>query len=344
MTDSVASTGTASSLALPDDPQDGGLPEIVVAADNGAKWSQRQHFFFVRFELICISLVAIAELFGHQFAPAIIQALHIHFGEVTVLGKQYSGDQVTTLVAGTIPAAFFMLVVVVMYLLRVILRRDRRWRERRALAEGVKSLAWLYGMHAMHDDLTGAVPLSLEQAHQAFLNELRSIEKERRDLHLAPPVKDAVQITTEMEDLRAASPARQEAAFKAGRVEGQRGWYTRKAKKYARWTLYLQVARGLTYAAGVALIVLNPLGFGGLSAVTTIAGAFAAWLAGKHYEDLSQDYGAMARKLGELWLVAPGVEALSQDRISAQRAVAAYARKVETLLESEHNKWLSSIR
>jgi hypothetical protein len=298
----------------------------------------------VRFELISISLVAIAEIFGHQFAPTISQALGIHFGEMTVFGKQYAGGQVTTLVASSIPAAIFMAFAVVLYLARVIFHPDRRWRERRALAEAVKGLAWRYGMHAMHADLTAAIPLNLDQAHQAFLDELGDIEKDRHDLRLPAPEKGAQQITERMERLRAASPAIQESAYKETRVEGQRGWYARKAKKFARWTVYLQVARGLTYAVGVALIVFNPLGLGGLSAVTTIAGAFAAWLASRHYEDLSQDYGAMARTLSELWLKAPGVATLSQDAFGAQRAVAAYARGVETLLDGEHQNWLNNTR
>ena len=80
-------TDTAASYALSDDPKDGHLPEIFCSADKGAIGSQKQHVFLVRFELISISLVAIAEIFGHQFAPTISQALGIHFGEMTVLAN-----------------------------------------------------------------------------------------------------------------------------------------------------------------------------------------------------------------------------------------------------------------
>lgn len=323
---------------------DADLPEIFRTADSGAKSSQRWHFFFVRFELIFISLAAVAEVFGRPIAPVIVSLFNLHVGEVTLLGRHYTSEEVTTLLASNITAGVFMVLAIGMFVLRFSLRRDHRWRGRRALAEATKGLAWRYGMRAMHADLQASGLLNEEQSHEAFLKELGQIEQEGYDLHLASPKPNDVQLTYKMEKLRAASLVAQKDTYMEGRLKDQQEWYANKAGKYETWTNILQWARGITYVVGVFLIIFNPFGSTGLSAMTTIAGAFATWLAGRHYDDLSQSYGAMARKLIGLKNLAPNLSAANPGGVEdPQTALSTFVNDVETLMDGEHRDWLRNI-
>jgi hypothetical protein len=320
------------------------LPEIYCTADIGAISSQQSHFFFVRFELICIALASVSEVFGNQIAPTVVNLLHLYIGSVDFLGRHYPAAEATSLLASNVIAGIFMALAILMFLLRFSLHRDHRWHGRRALAEATKGLAWRYSMHAMHADLHAQTPLSQEAARQAFMKELGHIEQQGYDLRLPAPKKDDVQLTAKMEKLRAASPVIQREAYLEERLKSQQDWYANKAAHYERWTTGLQWARGITYAVGVGMLIYNPFGPNGLSAMTTIAGAFATWLASRHYDDLSQNFGAMARKLIGLNSVAPDLAEADQAGASQQTTWSMFANEVETLLDGEHQDWLRNTR
>lgn len=344
-TPAVSTSAAVDSLILRDtyDKDKTDLPEVFRTADRGAMRSQKWYFFFVRAELIAISLAALAQVVGPRFAPDIASALQIHIGGAHVLGSSFTASELTHNVASYILPAFFLAIAVLMFLLRLILPLDRRWRGRRALAEAAKSLAWRYSMRALHEDLVAKVSLDLQQANQAFNAELTKLVKQSRGLHLDPPKPDDVQLTKKMKDLREQDDsALQGAVYMKGRLNNQQGWYSKKANRYQKWTNWLQGARFVAYGIGVVLIFYQGLGSNGLGIMTTIAGAFATWLAGKHYDDLSQSYGSMARLLGGLAGEAPNSSPSASAGASggSDTSWAQFADKVETLMDGEHRVWL----
>ena len=336
----TAPTSTPLTLTLKEDKD---FPEVFHTADKGAIRSQNWNFFFLALELSAISVAAIAQVFGQQLAPAIVNLLGLRAGNVAIFGHTYPAEEVTTSVARYALPGLLMAFAILAYAVRFCSRYHHRWLGQRALAEASKGLAWRYSMHAMHADLSAATPLTEDEAHQAFQAELGQLEQQGHDLRLAPPTPEAVELTRTMESLRLASPSLQRDAYMEDRLNDQQRWYAGKAIRFETLTTRLQLARGGMYVLAALLIVFSQVGPNGLAAATTIAGALATWLAGKRYDDLAQSYGAMARELIGLKNKAPNLTAANQGGIANQQAVwAAYVNEVETLLVGEHRDWLRS--
>lgn len=344
-TPAVSTSAAVDTLILRDkyDKDKTDLPEVFRTADKGAMRSQKWHFFLVRTELIAISLAALAQVVGPRFAPDIVSTLQIKIGSVHFLGSSFTSSEVTHDVASYLLPALFLAIALLMFLLRLILRLDQRWRGRRAIAEATKSLAWRYSMRALHADLDAQAPLDRDRANQAFNTELTKLVEEAGNLHLDPPESGDVELSDRMKNLRQQEDsALRGAVYMKGRLESQQEWYSRKANAYQKLTTRLQVARFVAYGVGVFLIFYQGLGVNGLGIMTTIAGAFATWLAGKHYDDLSQSYGSMARSLAGLAGAAPSHSPSGSVGPSggSDTAWAHFADKVEALLDGEHRDWL----
>jgi hypothetical protein len=323
------------SLSLTDED----MPEVYDTADKGAIRSQWWYFFFVRIELIMISLAAFAEVAGRQWGASIANLLQLQDEGARVFGVSFTPDALAVTVASYILPAAVMIIAVLMFVLRVWLQYDRRWRGRRAIAEAAKELAWRYSMQAMHADLEASAPLSRPQADDAFRKELGDLITQSASLHLKAPTPDATQRSAKMSALRQAGDQVQRAAYLEGRLKNQQGWYARKAGVYQQVTTWLQVARFAAYAIGVILIFYHGLGTNGLGIMTTVAGAFATWLAGKHYDDLAQSYSGMARQLSLLDATASSVPPTGSAASGNSMDWAHFVNKVETLMDGEHQDW-----
>lgn len=318
---------------------DSDMPELFTNADKGAQQSQKWYFRFVQVELIAISLAALAQVLGRQLAPTITSALNLGVGEIHFLGNDFTARALTNAAASYILPAIVMAVAVVMLVLRVWLRYDRRWRARRAVAEATKELAWRFSMRALPADLSAATPLTEVQAVEAFSKELRQYIEQSQSLHLNAPSPNATEISDKMLKLRTAPLSTQSASYLAGRLIDQKDWYARKATTYQKLTTRFQVARFVAYGLGVALIFYHGFGINGLGIMTTIAGAFATWLAGKHYDDLAQNYAGMARQLG---LLEASADVILQTGVAGAAGPHDWAHlvdKVETLMDGEHQSW-----
>jgi SMODS and SLOG-associating 2TM effector domain 3 len=215
MTVPTAPASTPSTLTLKNKND---FPEVFHTADIGAMRSQKWHFRFVATELFAISFAAIAQVFGQQIAPIIVNIFGLRAGNVTVFGHTYPAEDVTTSAARYALPALLMAIAIGAYGLRFCSRYHHRWLGQRALAEATKGLAWRYSMHGMHADLNATTPLTVDEAHQAFQTELGQIEQQGHDLRLAPPKPEDVELTQTMERLRLASPAIQSDAYMEDRL------------------------------------------------------------------------------------------------------------------------------
>src|SRR5690348_7297229 len=149
----------------------------------------------------------------------------------------------------------------------------------------------------------------------------------------------------QMDALRFSPLANQISAYKLERLVNQRDWYAKKANTYRNWSICLPTARFVVYGLGIALIFYTGFGSNGLGAMTTIAGAIATWLVGKHYDDLAQSYGSMARELDGMTNLVPDAPAASQGNPNGlQDSWSIFVDKVETLLNGEHQDWLRNTK
>lgn len=321
------------------------LPELFRTADSAAIRSQWWHFVFVRVELIAISLAALAEVFGQQLASWIIDVSHLQVGSIDIAGRHFTSHEVTTSLASYVIPAFIMVIAILMFTFRLLFRQNHFWRAQRALAEATKGLAWRYSMRAMKADLHANAPLDMSQSHQAFQEELNNLLKQAENLRLPPPKPGEPTRPEAMDKLRFSPLVDQRDAYNTGRLVNQRDWYARKANTYHSWSIYLQTARFVVYGLGIALIFFSGFGSNGLGAMTTIAGAVATWLVGKHYDDLAQSYGSMARELDGMTNVIPDVSSPPQGSpTDTQDTLPKFVDRVETLLNGEHQDWLRNTK
>jgi hypothetical protein len=337
---------SATSLTLKDKKGDKirNYPDLFYAADTGAIRSQNLHFAFARAELICVSLAAAAELFGRLFARNVANILSINFGAIHIAWLNFSGREVSDWFAGNILAAFFMALAILSFVVRSRLHFAEFWHKRRSLAEATKGLAWRYGMRAMSADLQAEAPLDDATSRKVFLAELDTQKKQAASLRLPVPDTDARDISDNMALLRAAAIAVQRKAYIPDRLEDQRGWYTRKAEQFSGRTKGLQVARGIVYFGGLGLILVNGIGPSGFAVMTTIAGGIATWLVGKRYDELSQSYTGMVRKLMGFTDAVPTASSPNQSGSADARSDwATFVDQVESLLDGEHQDWLREI-
>jgi len=303
------------------------LPFLFKSTDKGAIRSQKVHFAFTWIELVFVSLAAVAEFVGRQYTSAIADLLHIS-GGISVVGINVSAHDFRNWLASNIFAAGFMIIAIIAFAARYWFHRAELWRRQRSLAEATKSLAWRFVMHAI--------------SRQAYLDEYDKQRQQADKLRLTPPETNDAVITERMEAIHAASPTEQQRVYTMFRLEDQAVWYAGKARKFIRQSRTLQVARVGVYVVGLVLI-LGGFGTNVFAVITTIAGGLATWLAGRHYDDLSQSYTSMASKLLEYIARAKTVVSEGQSSDEQQDRLATFVKEVESFLDGEHQIWLREI-
>lgn len=207
---------------------------------------------------------------------------------------------------------------------------QRTWYRGRAAAESVKTLAWKYAVRG--------APFDVEPgAEAAFVRNLTRILHNVRETRWEPtPVDEQDVITAQMRTLRAAPLRDRKAAYLNGRIDGQREWYTTRARQSANsarlWTAVavLAILGGLVGGAFRAFGVVN---FDALGAVAAGAAAATAWSQLKQYQSLAVAYALTAH---ELALVKPALLG-TEDEASWTRA----CRDAESAISREHIMWLA---
>lgn len=210
----------------------------------------------------------------------------------------------------------------------VRVRPERQWYLGRALAESVKSLAWLYavGGHPF--------PRGDGTAGRRFEERVAALVAQ-----LAPEgvgSEAGEEITAGMEELRAAERSVRTAAYLAERIDGQVAWYSAKAGGNARrgrlWSAAFLLASGLgVVAAGVEAWGLLDLGLFGFLA--SVGAAFSAWTQARQHSVLAASYGVAAR---ELVAARAGLEAAAGEEEWARATGDA-----EAAISREHATWIA---
>lgn len=317
------------------------MPALYTAANTGAIRSQKTFFRLVMAELIAISVAALAQVAGRQWGLALANALNFSVGDIQVLGFDFTKTELTNIVATYILPAIVMLFAMGFLGWRAVKRDDKLWRGRRAIAEATKAMAWRYSMQALPAEIEAGSPFSAQRADDAFQHELDQLIEQSASLNLPAPGPKEVMITQKMRDLRQADQDAQRDAYLEGRLRDQQSWYAKRSGRFEKMTNRFQWARFGAYVLGFILILLPGLGTNALGIMTTIAGAFATWQAGKHYEDLSQSYGTMSRRLGAMAGSATNVPPSGGASASASAVTwPQFVDKVETVMEGEHQDWL----
>lgn len=208
-----------------------------------------------------------------------------------------------------------------------IAKPDRRWYQGRAAAESAKTLAWRY---AVCGDRFEAEASGVDRV---FVNELREILKDLRDLDLSSATNATEQITPRMRELRARSFEDRKRVFAEGRIEDQRGWYARKSQwnavRLQRWTVAVITAEGLGVLGGV-LVVAYSWSIDLVGLLAAVAAAITAWVQAKQHGNLATAYGITSQELASIYSTIASVSEAEWPEFVGQS---------EEAISREHTLW-----
>lgn len=284
------------------------LPALYQAANESSLKAQRQFLRRTGGGLVMVVIAAAAGAFTWR---------------VTEFG--------TADLAGIVAAVAFSVAI----LLRLYLLTDRpesTWYEGRAAAESAKTLAWSYAV--------GAEPFCMAQtskaADAAFVASLNQILENLDSVNLTAPSGSKAQITEGMRELRSSSLKKRKDAYRIGRIEDQRDWYTRKARwnevRADRWTVALVFLEVLGLAAAILKATgLMEIDLLGLAAAMVAVGA--SWLQTKQHSILSKAYSLTAQELTGISDLIPSYK--------TEAMWANFVSEAEDAISREHKRWLA---
>jgi hypothetical protein len=226
-------------------------------------------------------------------------------------------------------AAFVVAVLVELYLLSA--KPERSWYEGRAVAESVKTLAWRY---AVRGRPFGAGETDVDGR---FLGRLKDVLTDVKDVNLAAGPEGGEQVTAAMRDLRGKGLPERRDAYRTGRIEDQRDWYTRKATNNRKQAETLRIAalafEGIGIVAGIltvaGIVTADLLGIAAAAVV-----AVAAWMQTKKHETLSRAYSLTSQELAAVrsdW-----------DADRTEKEWAEFVDEAEEAISREHTLWRAS--
>jgi hypothetical protein len=283
-----------------------GYPILFRAADTSANAGQHRLMVATALRLAALLAVAILGTFS----------VTINRLDVTAVGAA---------------AGLGTALVIEVYLLT--LRPDRQWYESRAAAESAKTLAWRYAVAGQpfglaENDHRGAEALLLRR-FSVIIGNLHGLVPDDQGTGL--------QVTTEMRDMRARTLEERRRAYRAGRIEDQSRWYTRRAKHHgrcvARWSLFLACLEAMGLIAAV-LNAVNVFSFD----VPGIAGALAAgglaWLQTRQHQQRANAYAIASQELADI--------ASRVEWPDTEDEWAHFVDEVEEAISREHTLWRAS--
>lgn len=211
-------------------------------------------------------------------------------------------------------------------------RADRKWYEGRAAAESVKTLAWRY---AVRGESSGESTTS-DETDRMFLGRVKEVLDDLKEIELIAPNSASSQITDEMRRLRARDFAMRKAAYRDGRIEEQREWYSQKAQwnelRRVWWLVGIITAEGVGLVLGVVVIV-GGVDIDLLGLVAAMVATATAWSQAKQYSNLATAYGIAAQELAS---VKGELDMVPEDKW------AAFVGSAEEAVSREHTLWRAS--
>ena len=295
------------------------MPGLFTAADSASIRAQARFFFWLRAELVLLSLAAAVALLNT------IQATALPVGPFSV-----SGFSIPTLSLPELVSALFIVFALLIRIFRYIQHFDTQWYEARAAAESVKSLGWRYAVGGRPFPL-GADEVANKERLLRRLNE--TLTDVARDLSQTTFTAEQ-QITPEMERLRGQPLATRQEAYRIGRIVDQEKWYGRKSqwnKARGLWWHWVMLAVEVIGAAGAIAAAIHWLPFSLQGLAAAIVGGIIAWTQSKRYQDLYASYRVSASELGAI-----EVQIANQ---ATEAAWSTFVDEAEEACSREHRLW-----
>lgn len=212
------------------------------------------------------------------------------------------------------------------------------WYQGRALAESCKTLSWRFITCSETFEHT----MEVEDAKQVFINRIRDLSNEFRDLNtvmcsrlLSLPI-----VTDKMVEIRRMSTIERKKFYIENRLNNQKEWYSLKAefnkKKYNMWFVVIIISQLLSSLCVLYLILHPSSNWNLIGLFTTISSSALSWLQMKQHQELKQAYTTTVQELN---MILAGAE-----RIYTDTELSKFVLDSENAISREHTLWLAQKR
>lgn len=231
-------------------------------------------------------------------------------------------------------AALVLGISVVVLLVRAIGKPEQDWYKSRALAESVKTLTWRYAM--------GAYPFESRESLKARLEFKENLERvfKANDAisgKLSEDWSGDHQITPEMERIRKLPLAERKSFYEKQRIEQQRSWYAREARRNRtmskRWVTGSVVAYLLAGALSITRIIFPQWTFWPIEPLIVIATSTIGWVQIKKFNELAAAYSLTAHEIGMI--------KITLDHSDDVKTFSDFVNEAETAFSREHTLWIA---
>jgi hypothetical protein len=287
-------------------------PPLYQESDLQAINAQKRHFMFVRAKIAFLVIIAATMSISWEEEPGFRTNAAALLATLLVISTAF------TAIASA-------------------RRYDQDWLNFRAIAESIKTEAWLFMMQVKPYD-EGITEIHAEDRYLKRSAEViyrRPSTCSRLALHL----KESPQITKQMREMRNETFERHRDFYVQERIGDQITWYVQKAKWNRRresfWfaiTWLLELSAALTAIIVIILTntFINPVGI-----ITTAGAGVLSWINARSYSEPAESYGFVAQEL-----------VLLRDRAKAastNQGLSKVVLETETTINQEHTIWMARV-
>jgi hypothetical protein len=176
-------------------------------------------------------------------------------------------------------------------------RPDRFWYAGRAVAESIKTVTWRYVCRA--EPFKGDDSI----ARHDFRRTLKQIVEQNRDVcQSLTKYLDGLQITPEMEEVRAGNLEERKLKYASCRIKDQLNWYAKKAafnRRMSRFFFWMLISvNAIAVVCAVLRLIFVNLSFWPTDIFVAIAASVLTWMQAKRFSELASSYALAAHEIG----------------------------------------------
>jgi hypothetical protein len=211
-------------------------------------------------------------------------------------------------------------------------RPERYWYGGRAVSESIKTTAWRYVTRAEPFDGPDELDRSL------FSQKLRQIVEQNKDVAQRQiPEQEAVQITSEMDRIRALTLEGRVKHYCCARVGEQLRWYATKAAfnqtVVRRFFFALVLVNFLAMAFAIGRVRFPSAPYWPTDVLVTLAASLLAWVQAKRFQERAASYALASH---EISLIRE-----QSGRVRTEQEFSAFVADAENAFSREHTQWVA---
>ena len=278
-------------------------PALYQSADIGSNLAQKQFLRIIKLEYFLLFLISglVSTRSLTAISPSIISIL--------------------------------LAVLVMLFIYKVVKKKDQDWYRCRALAESIKTLTWRFTMRSHPFDDAKSIDAPISRFREQLHSTLKANEHIARNLI----VTDEPHITDSMIALRRQSLEERISHYAKFRIDEQRTWYSKKSKHNKNaiqlWSIMIVAVYILAFLSLYAVemgtrhlfLIFDPL--------IIIATSGIGWMQMKRHGELIASYNLAAHEIG--------IIGDRSDAVDSEERFSEFVNEAELAFSREHTQWVA---